>query len=451
MNRFSLYFKRLFLKTTLSSILILGAGFSSNAQTEKSGKFSAPNKTGSSLSNCVEKDAALLDIPAGYLENARWYLPLKKNGEHGSTITWSSSNTEYIDHEGRLLKLSFQGKKRVKVRMKATITKGKVKKNKIFDVKIAYPEPHYAGYLFSYFEGTGVRTLEEQLRFGISTDAINWHALNNNQPVIASDSISKTGGIRDPHILRGEDGKTFYMVATDMFVAKNGWGSNPGLVLMKSDNLTDWSHSYVDFRSDFPENFGNAHWVWAPQTIYDPSAGKYMVYFTLRREAGKELTTYYAYANSDFSAFESEPQVLFNARFGCIDNDIIYKDGTWHMFYKGNTKDENEKEIKNGIQQATCETLHGEWKEDFIYLDVYAGKTPVEGSGVFKLNNSDEYVLMYDLYTSKRYEYQTSKDLYDFGTSSRSFTKDFHPRHGTVISITQEEMDNLIKKWGAPE
>ena len=46
------------------------------------------------------------------------------------------------------------------------------------------------------------------------------------------------------------------------------------------------------------------------------------------------------YANDDFSGFEAEPQVLFSAKYGSIDNDIIYKDGTWHLFYKGNTKDD---------------------------------------------------------------------------------------------------------------
>ena len=311
-------------------------------------------------------------------------------------------------------------------------------------------KPLYAGYIFVYFEGSGSEISQEQLRFGVSTDALNWKALNNNRPIIASDSISKTGGIRDPHILRGEDGKTFFIVATDMFVAKNGWGSNPGIVLLRSNDLINWTHSFIDLTAAYPKSFGDAHWVWAPQTVYDHSAAKYMIYFTLRREDQKDLVTYYAYMNDDFTAFESEPKVLFNARYGSIDNDIIYKDGEWHLFYKGNTKDVNNKEIKNGIQQATCENLHGAWNEDFIYLDVYAGtNTPVEGSGVFKLNDSETYVMMYDLYTSQRYEYQTSTDLYNFGTTSKSFTKDFNPRHGAVMSLTQKEMDALIDRWGS--
>ena len=73
----------------------------------------------------------------------------------------------------------------------------------------------FAGYLFAYFEGGGDQNLMEQLRFAVSEDAQNWYALNGNRPIIASDSISESGGIRDPHILRGEDGY-YYIVATDM-------------------------------------------------------------------------------------------------------------------------------------------------------------------------------------------------------------------------------------------
>ena len=307
-----------------------------------------------------------------------------------------------------------------------------------------------AGYLFAYFEGSGDQNLMEQLRFAVSEDARNWYALNGNRPIVASDSISESGGIRDPHILRGEDG-CYYIVATDMhtYDPKQGWGSNPGIVLLKSKDLVNWTHAKINLSKDWSGHFGDAYWVWAPQTIYDRKARKYMIYFTLQRNDRKTLITYYAYANKNFTAFESEPKVLFSAKYGSIDADIIEKDGVFHLFYKGNTKDENGKEIKNGIQQATSKKLTGPYKEDFKYIDAYAGtRTNVEGSGVFKLNGRDEYILMYDLYSSGRYEYQTSKDLKTFTREPQSFRKDFFPRHGTVMSVTAEELERLQQKWG---
>ena len=308
----------------------------------------------------------------------------------------------------------------------------------------------FAGYLFAYFEGGGDKNLQEHLRFAVSEDAQNWYALNDNRPVVGSDSISESGGIRDPHILRGEDG-CYYIVATDMCTAKTGWNENPGIVLMKSKDLVNWKHAKINLGKDWPA-FSDAYWVWAPQTIYDQKAKKYMIYFTLQRTGDnrQSLITYYAYANKDFTAFESEPQKLFAAKYGSIDNDIVCKNGTYHLFYKGNTKDANGKEVKNGIQQATSKRLLGTWKEDFKYLDAYAGtKTHVEGSSVFPLHDgSGQWMLMYDLYGSGRYEYQLSKDLIHFSDKPLSFCKDFFPRHGSVISVTKDELERMQQKWG---
>ena len=319
----------------------------------------------------------------------------------------------------------------------------------------------FVGYLFAYFEGGGDKNQQEQLRFAVSDDARSWYALNNNKPVVASDTISESGGIRDPHILRGDDG-CYYIVATDMHThdPKQGWNQNPGIVLMKSDDLVNWTHSKINLARDWPA-FSDAYWVWAPQTIYDRKAKKYMIYFTLQRTGDnrQSLITYYAYANPDFTAFESEPKQLFAAKYGSIDNDIVYHNGTYHLFYKGNTKDASGKEVKNGIQRATSKHLLGPWKEDYNYLDAYAGTTThVEGSSVFMLNPDDtpahlrtpapQFILMYDLYGSGRYEYQTSTDLKHWTAQPQSFRKDFFPRHGSVIPLTADELQRLQQKWG---
>ena len=311
------------------------------------------------------------------------------------------------------------------------------------------PDTHrFEGYLFAYFEGSGVQEQQEQLRFAISENAVSWTALNNNNPVLSSALISQTGGIRDPHLLRGEDGR-FYMTATDMFTVKNGWDTNPGIVLLRSDDLVDWKHSSIDLAALYPKKFGKVKWVWAPQTIYDPREEKYLVYFTVRFHNDEKLDFYAAYANNDFSGFEREPRLLFRAHHGAIDGDIIYKDGLYHFFYKGNTKDATGKEFENGIKKAVSKTLWGRWKEVPGYLDAYSAKgISVEGSSVFKLNESDEYILMYDLYRDKRFEFQRSVDLEHFSSEPESFTKNFNPRHGSVIGITREEARRLHAKWG---
>lgn len=397
----------------------------------------------------VSSDAKALHIPEGYSKNLHWNLLLDSLGSNGSTISWKSSKPVYISNNGKLLKRSPRKGKKIKVKMTATVTSRNAKTKKAFDILVAYTDQEFQGYLFTYFEGSGPRQSDEQIRFGASADAINWLALNNNQPIIASEKISGTGGIRDPHILRGEDEKSFYLVATDMNTGKNGWAHNPGIVMLQSDDLINWKHSFIDLEKAYPVKFANIQWVWAPQTIYDPAADKYMVYFTVKYKDDLKLDFYAAYAKKDFSGFENEPKLLFSPKYGAIDGDIIYKDGTYHFFFKGNTKDENGKETKNGIRQAIGKTLQGPWTENFNYLDAYSDKKiMVEGSSIFKLNQSDSYVLMYDLYTTHRYEFQRTKDLYQFTPTPESFTKNFYPRHGSVIGITVEEAKRLNEKWG---
>src|SRR5882762_533371 len=88
------------------------------------------------------------------------------------------------------------------------------KSNPLLNKTVKKPETKkYSAYLFVYF--TGNIKGGEQIRFALSNDGYNYKALNNNEPIISSAKISLTGGVRDPHIYRGADGNTFYMVATD--------------------------------------------------------------------------------------------------------------------------------------------------------------------------------------------------------------------------------------------
>lgn len=301
-------------------------------------------------------------------------------------------------------------------------------------------EKDYVAYLFTYF--TGNRIDEEAVRFAISTDGYNYRALNNNRAVIDSKKISSTGGVRDPHILRCEDGKTFYMVLTDM-VSDNGWDSNRAMILLKSSNLTDWTSSIVNIQQKYAGQ-ENLKRVWAPQTIYDRAAQKYMVYWSMQYAGGTDII-YYAYANKEFTDIEGEPKVLFmpQNKLSCIDGDIVYKDGMYHLFYKteGNG---------NGIRKATTHSLtSGQWTESEGYKQ--QTKDAVEGAGTFKLIHSDNYILMYDVYMKGKYQFTESTDLDRFKVIDNAVTMDFHPRHGTIIPITCTELIALTSRWGMPK
>lgn len=301
-------------------------------------------------------------------------------------------------------------------------------------------EKDYAGYLFAYF--TGNRIEEESIHFAISRDGYTFRALNGNKPVLDSRVISSTGGVRDPHILRAEDGHTFYMVATDM-VSGNGWSSNRAMVLLKSTDLIHWTHSVINIQKRYAGQ-ERLRRVWAPQTIYDREARKYMIYWSMLYEGGTDII-YYAYANDDFTDLEGEPRPLFLPadKKSCIDGDIVFKDGVYHLFYK--TEGHG-----NGIKTATTRSLtSGHWTEYPDYKQ--QTKDAVEGAGTFKLIGQEKYILMYDVYMKGAYQFTETTDLQHFQVVDHAVSMDFHPRHGTVIPVTRDELLRLTTQWGTPE
>lgn len=301
------------------------------------------------------------------------------------------------------------------------------------------PDKTFTCYLFVYF--TGNSKDEEAIRFALSNDGYNFRALNGNHPILSSEKISSTGGVRDPHILRGADGKNFFMVATDM-VSANGWNSNRAMVLLKSPDLINWTSSIINIQKKYAGNEDLLR-VWAPQTIYDSRAGKYMIYWSMKN--GKDADKiYYAYANTDFTDLETAPKQLFYSptNGSCIDGDIVDKDGKYHLFFK--TEGEGA-----GIKIAVSDEL----TQGYVLQDKYVQQTkdPVEGAGVFKLNNGDGYILMYDVYTKGRYQFTKSRDLKNFIVVDNETSMNFHPRHGTVMPITAKEAESLVAKWGSTD
>ncbi len=381
---------------------------------------------------CVQTDATNITI-SGNLTNLRSNIQLPQSGKEGSVISWGSNKPTVLSNSGIILSRPAIGTGNAKVTMTATVTKGASVSTHVIDIFVAENEG-FSAYLFAYF--TGNTGNQEAIRFAISNDGYTYSAVNGNNPIITSASISSSGGVRDPHILRGEN-NDYFMVATDM-VSALGWSSNRAMVLLKSTNLTDWQSSIVNIPNTYSE-YSAADRVWAPQTIYDPSVGKYMIYFAMRLGSSDYDKIYYAYANSSFIGLESSPKVLFdNGGLSTIDADIVLKDGIYNLFFKteGNG---------NGIKKAVSTKLNG----GYVLYDKYLQSTTnaVEGGCVFRMYNSDNWILMYDMYTSGAYQFTSSTDLTIFSVVSNAVSFDFTPRHGTIIPITSSELQALKSKW----
>lgn len=386
---------------------------------------------------CVARDAESIVIE-GNTNCLRSDLDLPETGDEGSAITWVTNNAAYLTAEGEIVKLSVAGAGKEEVILTATIVKGNYTLTKDFSIYIAEEDP-YDAYMFVYFTDE-----DEDIFYGLSYDGFTYTALNGGNPVIAADTISSTGGMRDAHILKGQEDSVFYIVATDMNVNKNSWNANYAMVLMKSKDLINWTSSVVNIPETFTA-FANCENVWAPQTIYDNVAGKYLIYWTMKETSSAIYKVYYSYVNSDFTALTTEPAVLFSSptNNSCIDADIVYyePDSTYNMFFKTEGG-------AAGIKKATSKSLTG----NYTLYDTYLDRTTdaVEGSCTFRLINSDTYILMYDLYSSGKYQFTMSTDLCNF-YESPLMSLDFAPRHATVIPITESEAKSLTAKWATSD
>ncbi|MBR5394711.1 MAG: hypothetical protein IK144_06455 [Bacteroidaceae bacterium] len=390
-----------------------------------------------SNSEAIRMDLEALTLPSS-INNLYEGVTLPTKGTYGSTITWESDNANLLSNEGKVV--GTPSETRQHVILTATLTNGEETANKSFDVYVHQKDSPYSHYLFAFFPSNS----DENIYYALSDNGYDYTVINQNKPVFTAEGHTVMGGLRDPHILRGEDGR-FYMVATDMRSAL-GWSSNRGIVLMRSDDLVNWTCSQVHFPTRYAGTyFANVTRVWAPETIYDPVAGKYLVYFSILTNDG--VVTYdkvfYAYANDNFTDLEGEPTYFYDRGGATIDMDIVYNenDGLYHAFYKN--------EGAGGICQVTATTLTAPAGEEGSQWSAPSGTLQqtteaVEGAGIFRLINSDDWILMYDCYMNGHYQFCSSPDLFQFTFRKNTATQGaFTPRHGTVIPITEEEYQIL--------
>lgn len=300
------------------------------------------------------------------------------------------------------------------------------------------------------------------LHFAISWDGRQFKALNNDNPVIAGDTVATQKGIRDPHIYRGPDG-AFYMAMTDLHVYGQrdgkrdtewerprktyGWGNNKGIVMMKSWNLINWTHHNIHFDKLFT-SWQEIGCAWAPETIFDEQAGRYMVYLTMRHK-DEPAKLYYAYANEAFDSIETEPAVLFqypDEGISAIDGDITKVGDTYHLMYVSH-------DGQAGIKHATSDRPTGGWHYDARWVD----DAPVgcEAPHVYKLIGENKWILMYDIYRMKPMtfgfvettDFNSYKSLGIFNNGKMRTLNFSSPKHGAVVQITAEEADALERYW----
>jgi len=315
-----------------------------------------------------------------------------------------------------------------------------------------FREQDLAGYVMVYFKDQ-----THSAYLAISRDGSTFTDVNGGEPVFDGRQLAEQKGVRDPHLTRGPDG-AFYLAMTDLHIfgdraglrdtrwqrpeEKYGWGNNRALVLMKSWDLIHWTHADLRIDLAFPE-LGDIDCAWAPETVYDPVAGRMMVYFTIRY-GNKHANMYHAYANEDFTRLETTPQMI--PGIGGIDGDLTLVNGQWHFYYVGGAK----------IRHAASDRLTEGYVVEDRRIDPETKDT--EAPNLFRRLGTDTYVLMYDVYGarpnnmgfSETTDFTTYRDLGHFNEGVMRGTNFERPKHGAVSYLTLAELRAVAAHWNVP-
>jgi hypothetical protein len=285
-------------------------------------------------------------------------------------------------------------------------------------------------FLFSYFKGNG----EDGLHLAWSPDGLKWQALHNDSSFLTP-TAGKDKLMRDPCIIRGADG-LFHMVWTVSWNERTiGYAS--------SRDLIHWSEQQA---IPVMEHEPAALNCWAPEVFYDAAKKEYMIYwattipgrFPKGDSAGDNKYNHRLYyvTTKDFKTF-SKAAVLYDKGFNVIDA-TIQKNGKQFMMF---LKDETRYPPQKNLRIAYSNTLTGGYSEPSAPI---TGKYWAEGPTVLK--KGSQWIIYFDKYTQHQYGAITSNDLVSWTEISDRLEMPKGIRHGTVLAITQKELDKLIKR-----
>lgn len=312
---------------------------------------------------------------------------------------------------------------------------------------LAHAEPNDA-YLMAHFTGEG--PTGEQIYFATSTDGLHWTDLNDSKPVLTSNIGEK--GVRDPSLIRSADGKTFWILGTDLRIAnEKGWNvamhsGSTSLVIWESSDLVDWSEPWLaDVAGDIP----SAGCAWAPEAIYDDEHENYVVYWaTISPVNDVDKARIYYVTTTDFKEFSAPTMYIDRpGRQGIIDTQIIKVDDSAYKYYRA-----------SGDGQITIEganSILGDWTAIGNISHLGLTGRDAEGPILFKFNGVHKWGLLVDLYRrGTGYLPLVTEDLSDPNSFTRTDPSKYslgtsRKRHGSILNITTGELNAVTEKWGS--
>ncbi|MEV6170662.1 glycoside hydrolase family 43 protein [Streptomyces sp. NPDC051954] len=288
-----------------------------------------------------------------------------------------------------------------------------------------------SAYVMCYFtESTTMLEANYGLHLAVSTDGLQWMPLNQNNPVVTP--TGGAGGLRDPFVLRKQDG-TFVVLATDL---KGTDWSRTSVYIHVWDSVD--LRSFTGYRLLKLHDMTGTH-SWAPEVFWDAARGRYGILYSSVNSSGHNviMVSYTA----DFRTTEN-PQVFFDPGYDVIDGNLtVGVNGVNYLYFKRD------------------QTLVGARSTSLDPGSFTVFSTPVAHGGteaptVVKSLTSNTWYLWGDTYTPNGvfYAWQTTNLAAGTWTAldQRRYTQPLNSKHCGIQSITSAQYGNLVTAWGAP-
>jgi hypothetical protein len=297
-------------------------------------------------------------------------------------------------------------------------------------------------YVFCFF-----RDFAPAVHLAISTDLLQWHELNGQEPILEPEVGGKYW--RDPFTIQAQDG-IFHLLCTD------GWTS-PYIAHASSSNLIDWSpQDLLHVMKSFP----SAQNAWAPEACYDREGNDYLVFwsstvldaFPMHENKTQKYQNHRIYAcrTPDFKQF-SEAFLYFDPGFNCIDASISHANGQYLMAFKderGNSEYFTDEIARKHLLIARTSCLNDHWEISTtpISKSNYATSTPnnfenwTEGPSVFWNGAQAEWWVFYEYFRSHKYGAVKSNNGVDWVNMDSALQMPPGVKHGTIFEVNDPQI-----------
>ncbi len=282
------------------------------------------------------------------------------------------------------------------------------------------------------------------LYYTVSTDGLHWHRLNNGKRV-----NEEYHG--HPDIVKGPDGK--------YYIAGNTSDASPDINIWVSTDLISWK-KHVVYTPNLKATPGYAEAlqrIGAPKLYFDTPSGNFIItWHTPHKEGGEDYwasqRTIYV-LSKDLKTFSGPPQKLFEWSFGTIDVSIRQVGDSYYAILKDETYPTLYWTTGKTIRIAKAPALTGPYSLPAESISPNFREAPA----LIPSPNGKAWYMYYEQYPGVSYGLSMADNLngpwyqasgYTFYSDWDKYTMPKNVRHGCMITLSKEEYDKLVAKFG---